>query len=35
VDHFATQPFGHQRSDEDIGVENDGHETMLNTSSSV
>lgn len=35
VNHLSTKPLGYQRRDEDVGIENDGHETMLNTSSSV
>jgi hypothetical protein len=35
VDHFTAQPLSDQRRDEDVGVENNGHETMRNTSSSV
>jgi hypothetical protein len=33
--HFPAEPLGHQRGHQDVRVENDRHETIVKTSSSV
>jgi hypothetical protein len=33
--HLTAQSFGYQRRHDDVGIEDDGHETILKTSSSV
>jgi hypothetical protein len=35
MEYFSAESFGHQRRNHDVRVEDDPHETIRNTSSSV